>query len=273
MVKGMTGFGSAQFSCGSTKGVVEVKSLNHRYLDIIFYLPVGFGAAEEKIRQAVSRALNRGRVTVSLKITDKAPAKVKLNQGVIKQYIQHAKVFKNEFGLENDLSLSHLIQLPGVVEVAETFLTPGELWSPVEKSLDVCLKSVVQMRLREGRSLAADIKDKLKNMSAEIRKIKARAQEILKQKNKELNDEEFASLQKSSDVNEEMSRLIHYVEEMRLLMNASAPSGKKMDFIAQEMQRETNTIGSKLQDAVVSNAVIALKSKIEKIREQSQNIE
>jgi len=129
------------------------------------------------------------------------------------------------------------------------------------------------MRKREGRSLCADVTDKLRRMLLEIKKIQRRAQEILKEKKGKLTNEEFSSFQKSNDVNEELSRLIHYIEEFKLLLKTDIAVGKKLDFIAQEMQRETNTVGSKLQDKIVSSAVIALKSKIEKIREQSQNIE
>ena len=129
------------------------------------------------------------------------------------------------------------------------------------------------MRQREGKSLAADMGDKLKKMSARLKAIEKRAAQILKEKQKVLKPEEFSSFQKSIDVNEEIARFTHYIQEMTELFKASIPVGKKMDFIAQEMQREANTLGSKLQDQMVSNAVIALKSKIEKIREQANNVE
>jgi uncharacterized protein (TIGR00255 family) len=110
-------------------------------------------------------------------------------------------------------------------------------------------------------------------MLLQVKKIQKKAKSILGEKKKKLNEEEFRSAQKSSDVNEEITRLLHYIDEIAPLLKSQAAVGKKIDFIAQEMQRETNTIGSKLQDKIVSNAVIALKSKIEKIREQAQNIE
>ena len=121
--------------------------------------------------------------------------------------------------------------------------------------------------------MAVDVGDKTKRMLLQVKKIRARAAIILKQKKKKLTVEEFKSFQKNIDIEEEITRLSHYIYEVKQLLKSLVPIGKKMDFIAQEMQRETNTIGSKLQDSAVSNAVIALKSKIEKIREQSQNIE
>ena len=129
------------------------------------------------------------------------------------------------------------------------------------------------MRQREGRSLIADMNKLLNLMLLQTKKIRMRSGIILKEKRKLLTDEEFSSFQKGADINEELSRLIHHIEEFRILLRSDIAVGKKLDFIAQEMQRETNTIGSKLQDKVVSNAVIALKSKVEKIREQSQNVE
>ena len=129
------------------------------------------------------------------------------------------------------------------------------------------------MRQSEGKSLAADVSSQLKRMSMQIKKIRAKVRSILSEKKKKLTAEEFRAFQKSSDVNEEIIRLGHYIDEIFPLIRSKVPVGKKIDFIAQEMQRETNTIGAKLQDKVISSAVISLKSKIEKIREQSQNIE
>lgn len=129
------------------------------------------------------------------------------------------------------------------------------------------------MRKREGRSLARNIVDILKRMTGQVKKIEARTKGILKGQKKILSPEEFTSFQKGYEISEEITRLKHYIQEFGLLVKAPALVGKKMDFVAQEMQRETNTIGSKVQDQVVSGAVIALKSKIEKLREQAQNIE
>lgn len=273
MIKGMTGFGSTKISAGKIRGLIEVKSLNHRYFDINFFLPAGFGSVEEKIRQLVQRKIQRGRVTVALKITEKIPQLVHFNKDTIRQYLKYAQRLKKEFDLTGSLSLPELISLPGVLETKESMPGPENLWPAVNKGLNSALAGLEHMRKREGKSLALDIKDKLGRMRAEIKKIRARAARLLSEKKKKLTEEEFVSFQKSCDVNEEIARLTHYIDEFQLLLKSSASVGKKLDFIAQEMQRETNTIGAKLQDKVVSNAVIALKSKIEKIREQSQNIE
>ncbi len=278
MILGMTGFGALQITTQKMKIMVEVRTLNHRFLDLTYYLPTGFGTVEDKIRQIVQKYLERGRVTVAIKIIHKSNQTIVLNKDIVRKHIHYANALHQEFGLTNDLSLADIIKLPGVLETKEIFVTAEEMWPVLERAIHHSLKSVATMRKREGRSLVLDITGNLKLMSARVSAIRSRVAAILAEKKKILTDEEFKSFQKSSDIHEELSRLSHFIVELKaLLRGSSQPSatsaGKKIDFIAQEMQRETNTIGSKLPDQVVSSAVILLKSKIEKIREQAQNIE
>lgn len=273
MIKGMTGFGTAQIIAGKIKGVIEVKSQNHRYFDVVYYLPIGFASIENRIRQLLNKNIKRGRVTVSVKITEKPSQALTINKDAVKEYLKHAKALKKEYGLKNNLALSDLIRMPGVVEARETMIDVNKLWPIIEKDLRRSVNSLASMRQREGKSLAADFSSVLKRMLLRIKKIRARAKAILKEKKKKASSDEFSSFQKSNDIHEEIERLTHYIEEFKFLLKSTVSVGKKLDFVAQEMQRETNTIGSKLQDKVVSNCVIALKSKIEKLREQAQNIE
>ena len=273
MIKGMTGFGCAPLFSGKIRGVVEIKSVNHRFLDINYFLPIGFASIENKIREIVQKQIERGRVTISLKITSKPLEIVNFNKDAVSKYFKYSQILKKEFGFKDELALSDVIKLPGVVEAKETIINGELVWPALEKSLNSSLKDLNQMRKREGQSLAVDIADKLKKMLQQIKKIEERSNFILKEKKTKLKNEEFSAFQKSIDVNEENSRLTHYIEEFKVLLKSDIPVGKKLDFVAQEMHRETNTIGSKLQDKIVSNAVITLKSKVEKLREQSQNIE
>jgi len=273
MIKGMTGFGSVQMSTSNVKAIIEIKSLNHRFFDINYYLPIGFGSIEQKIRQIVQRNIERGRVTVFIKILEKPKQSVYLNKENVRRNLKYANQLKKDFNLKQDMSVSELIKLPGVLETKESIINVERLWPSLEKSIRTSLAGVMNMRCSEGRSLAKDVADKLRRMKIQIKKIKTRANVIVRDKKKALNTEEYSSLVKSIDINEEVSRLTHYIDEMKVLLKGKVAIGKKIDFVAQEMQRETNTIGSKLQDKIVSNAVIALKTKIEKIREQSQNIE
>lgn len=273
MIKGMTGFGQAQVLSGKIKALIEIKSVNQRYLDVNYFLPVGFGAIESKIRQMIQKEIHRGRVTVSMKIIQKEAQEVVLNKDLARKHLRNVARLKKEVGVKGDLSLSDLVRLPGVLEAKETVTDPEGLWPVLEKGFARALKGLVNMRKSEGRSLALDVKAQLRRMTLQIKKIQSKAKSILNEKKKKLTKEEFRSFQKNSDVNEEVTRLSHYIDEIAPLLKSQISVGKKIDFIAQEMQRETNTIGSKVQDKVVSSAVIALKSKIEKIREQSQNIE
>lgn len=273
MIKGMTGFGAAEISAGKVKGTIEVKSQNHRYFDIVYYLPPGLSALESEIRQSVNKQLERGRIAVSIRITERPLQHISFNKEAVREYLQYAKILHKDFNLTGQLGLSDLIRLPGVVDAKEVTLEAHDIWPAVQKALDSALKGLMAMRLREGKTLSIEMIAILKRMLGQIKKIEMRAKAILKEKKKILTNDEFSSFQKGNDVNEEVTRLKHYIDEFKRHLQDNGGVGKKLDFVAQEMQRETNTIGSKIQDREVSNAVIALKSKIEKLREQSQNIE
>ncbi len=273
MLKGMTGFGTAQISQDDIKATVEIKSLNHKYFDITYYLPIGFGSIEQKIKDVVQKQISRGRVTVAVKLSQKSSQTIALNIDAAKKYMQHARKLQKDFDLPFNITAADLIKLPGVLETKETSLDLEALWPKTEKALKHALNNLINMRLREGKAIYADLSSQLSKMIAQIKRIKTRAQDLLIQQKKKMNDEEFSAFQKSNDINEELTRLTHYIEEMQKLLKNETTIGKQIDFVAQEMQRETNTIGSKLQDKIVASAVILLKSKVEKIREQSQNVE
>jgi len=273
MITGMTGFGAGEITFGKIKGIVEVKTVNHRYLDVAFYLPVGFSSLEDKIQKIVGSQVKRGRVTVSVKITDKPHTNITLNQEVVKRYLDFAKSLGEKHHIKNDITVADIMRLPGVVEAKEVYVQAGDLWPILEKSLQKAVAGVVVMRRREGKALSADINGILKRMIVQISVIKNRTGALLKDSKSRMASDEYASYQKSNDIHEELARLAHYIDEAKMLLRQADGSGKKLDFIAQEMQRETNTIGSKVQDKEVAAAVIAIKSKVEKIREQSNNVE
>jgi len=273
MITGMTGFGSGEISVGKVKGMVEVKTVNHRYLDVAFYLPVGFSSLEDKIQKIIAGQIKRGRVTVSVKITDRPQTNISLNQQAVKRYLDFARELGKKHRIKNDITVADIMRLPGVVEAKEVFVQAQEIWPALEKSLQKAVAGMVIMRRREGKALSADIGGQLKRMQKQISLIKNRTGALLKESKGRMAADEFSSYQKSNDIHEEIARLAHYIDEAKILLRQPDGSGKKLDFIAQEMQRETNTIGSKVQDKVVAAAVIAIKSKVEKIREQSNNVE
>ena len=273
MITGMTGFGACEVNLGKIKGIIEIKTVNHRYVDVAFYLPVGFSSLEDKIQKIITSQINRGRITVSVKITDRPQTNIILNQDAVMRYLDFAKSLSQKHQVKNDITVADIMRLPGVVEAKEVFVQAADLWPALEKSLHKALNGVVIMRKREGKSLYMDINDQLKRMLLQISTIKTRINILLKENKAKMTSEEFSSYQKSNDIHEELARLAHHIEEAKALLKQAQGAGKKLDFIAQEMQRETNTIGSKVQDKDVSAAVIAIKSKIEKIREQSNNVE
>jgi uncharacterized protein (TIGR00255 family) len=273
MISGMTGFGASEVKVGKIKGSIEIKSVNHRYLDPAYYLPSGFSSYEDRVQKILARHLKRGRVTVSVRITEKPQMTIIVNKDAVKRYADIAKTLSKELKIPNNISTADLLKMPGVVEAKETFVQAVDIWPEVEKALEKALVSVVFMRKREGKALFTDINDQLKRMSQRLSQIKTRANALLKEKKSKFTSEEFLSYQKSNDIDEELSRLAHHIEEAKNLLKTSEGAGKKLDFIAQEMQRETNTIGSKVQDNHISAAVIALKAKVEKIREQANNVE
>jgi uncharacterized protein (TIGR00255 family) len=273
MVTGMTGFGTTQIATPTLKVQVDIKTVNHRYLDLSFHLPSGFLSCEHKIKHVVQQKIERGRVTVVVRIIQSPGKEVLLNKDVVKKYIQYAKTLQREVRDETELSARDLISLPGVVEVKDFFVEVDDIWPLLERGIKKVVDGVVVMRRREGMSLVRDVRKQLRMMAAKVKTIRVRSERVLSQKRKELSPEEFKSFQRNIDSNEEVSRLTHYIEELQRFLSSTESAGKQIDFIAQEMQRESNTIGSKMQDVVVSTAVIALKSCIEKIREQAQNIE
>ncbi|HNV23540.1 MAG TPA: YicC family protein [Candidatus Omnitrophota bacterium] len=273
MIKGMTGFGSVEISTKTIKAVIEIKSVNHRYLDVNYYLPIGWASNEEKIRQMIQKMIARGRITVSVKVSQRSSENVSLNKGVVRKYLKYAKDISKEFGLKYDVGIADVIKLPGVFENKEELITPEVLWPQIENGIQQAIVSLLNMRKREGKSLACDLTVQMNKMTNALRQIKKRSDEVLKEKKAQLPSDEYKSFEKGVDIHEEISRMFHHIQEMKMLLKSDVAVGKKIDFVAQEMQRETNTMGSKLQDKIVTSHVIALKSKIEKIREQAQNIE
>ncbi len=273
MIRGMTGFGSAEVRKNSIRFVVELRTVNHRYFDVSYYLPSGFNCLEEKIRGILQKDLRRGRITLSVRVIQQPKKNIILDKEAVQTHLKYIRSLCREFKLTNDVTVSGLIHLPGVLSTQDVFVKPKDLWPVLEVGVKRALRMVVQMRGREGRSLRMDIQEQVRRMDTQVKIIERRLSILKKQKMSILTKDEFISYQKSMDINEEIARLRHYFREVRKYLGVKDPVGKRIDFIAQEMQRETNTIGSKVQDTEISNAVIAIKSKVEKIREQAQNIE
>ena len=162
MITGMTGFGSGEITLGRVKGIVEIKSVNHRYLDVAFYLPVGFSSLEDKIQKIVAAHIKRDRVTVSVKITERPHTNIILNQEAVKRYLDFASALGKKHHIKNDITVADIMRLPGVVEAKEVFVQPGEIWPILDKSLQKAVAGLVILRRREGKALYADSRPRLK---------------------------------------------------------------------------------------------------------------
>jgi uncharacterized protein (TIGR00255 family) len=273
MINGMTGFGRQNFSAPKVKGFIEIRSLNHKYFDIVFHLPPGFGIFEERLKRLLHRRIGRGRITVALVFTSRPEDKINVRQDIAKNYLKTFKSLNKSLHLKSDLGLSNVITLPGVIRCEEAQISPEELWPHVEKAAGKALKNLLRLRRREGDALRRDISEKIARINATLKIFPRRIKEIVAGKRKVLSSEEFSAFLRSSDINEELTRLSHHLKTLKYKLTDGKGAGKEMDFIAQELQREINTIGAKLLDRAVSEGVIKIKSQVEKIREQLQNIE
>ena len=292
MIKSMTGFGRCEVQKDSRKFTVELKSVNHRYLDVNIRMPKKLNFFETAIRTLLKSYANRGKVDIFITYEDlsQAQVSVKYNAALAAEYIKYLKQMEEEFGLENDVRVSTLSRYPEVFTMEEQSEDEEELWNGLKEALEGAFAQFVETRKTEGENLKKDILSKLDILSEQIGFIKERSPKIvaeyrakLEEKMKELlSDTQIEESRIAAEVilfadkictDEEVVRLKSHISHMRSTLEEQDEIGRKLDFIAQEMNREANTILSKANDIEVSDCAISLKTEIEKIREQIQNIE
>ncbi|MBE6049408.1 MAG: YicC family protein [Clostridium sp.] len=293
MVKSMTSFGRAQGEEGKKYLFsIEMKSVNNRYLDINIRLPKFMIALEEEIRKIINKKLNRGKVDVFInyKSYGASDTKPKLNLELAKDYYDCFKSLSESLGLENDITVSKLAKFPDVITLEAEEENLEEILEEIKPLLEMTLEKMLVMRITEGEKLKEDILLKLIEIESCVNQIEGFAEEVPKQYKKRLEDRikeltnnisideerianEVAIFADKAAVDEEITRLYSHLNQMRKTLELNEPIGRKLDFIVQEMNRETNTIGSKCNDMDMTNLVINIKNLLEKIREQVQNIE
>ncbi|WP_066873225.1 YicC/YloC family endoribonuclease [Clostridium mediterraneense] len=294
MVKSMTGFGRAASEEGRDKVFsVEIKSVNHRYLDINTRMPKAMIPLEEKIRRKIKEYLNRGKVDlfINYKNYGKSDSVATLNLDFAKTYVEALKVLKNEFSdLKDDLSLSLVSRHPEVISIEEKEESLDEIWEEISNLLDISLKAMLEMREFEGDKLKEDIILKSNEIENLVSKIEEKSTLIVENYKSKLEERltdilgkievdenrlamEVAIFADKAAIDEEIIRLKSHIKHLRETLELSEPIGRKLDFIMQEMNREANTIASKSTDLDITNNVIDIKNTLEKIREQVQNIE
>lgn len=293
MIKSMTGFGRCEITEGERKFTVEMKGVNHRYLDTNIRMPKKLNFFETSIRSLLKQSIQRGKVDIFITYEDFSENQValKYNEALAQEYLSYFKKMSETFSLENDIRVSALSRYPEVLTMEEQAPDEEELWKGLKKTLEGAIAQFVETRTLEGENLKKDLTQKLNAMLQLVAMIEERSPKILSEYREKLEtkvrelltDTQMEDSRIAAEVvvfadkictDEEVVRLKSHVEHMKeTLLSDENGIGRKLDFIAQEMNREANTILSKANDLEVSNIGIELKTEIEKVREQIQNIE
>lgn len=292
MIKSMTGFGRCEVVLNNRKFTVEMKAVNHRYLDVNIKMPKALNFFEAAIRSELKKYISRGKVDLFITYEDfsEKTSSVRYNREVAEEYLKYLRRMAEEFGLDDDIRVSTLSKYPEVFTMEDAGVDEEELWKELQKALDGAAQMFVEARIVEGEHLREDLIQKLDGMLKLVDFITDRSPKIieeyrtrLREKVKELLAEtavdenrlltEVTIFADKVCVDEELVRLRSHIETTKNTLTEGGSVGRKLDFIAQEMNREANTILSKSGDLEISNCGIELKTEIEKVREQIQNIE
>ncbi len=288
----MTGYGTGSEQKDDISVSVEIRTVNHRFLDIHVRISREYIFLEGEIQQQVRGALDRGRVDVSAAVLNAGSASFLVNSNLVKGYIETAGKLKEEFSLPDSLDLKTLLNLPGVLQNRDTAQSDcsGIVSDLIRKSIHAALEGVLKMRRQEGGALRADMLQNLArveesalrigdlslNSAGEcLQKLRDRLAQLLPQSTMDPQRliQEAALIADKCDISEEVARLKSHVEQYRVLVDAKEKAGKKLDFLLQEMQREANTILSKSGNLEIARHAISVKTDVEKLREQVQNVE
>ena len=292
MIRSMTGFGRCEIQSGEKKFTVEMKGVNHRYLDVNIRMPKKLYFFETAIRTYLKKYIQRGKVDIFVTYEDLSEGQMSLkyNEALASEYLDYFRQMEEKFGLENDVRISALSRYPEVFTMEEQDVDEEEMWNGLREALDGACVQFVSARETEGEKLREDLIGKLDDMKAVVEKIEERSPQILSEYREKL-EEKVKELLADTQIDEsriaaevvlfadkictdeEIVRLKSHIDHMKSTLQAGEGIGRKLDFIAQEMNREANTILSKANDLTVSNYGIDLKTEIEKVREQIQNIE
>jgi len=293
MIKSMTAFAAAEKTKDVLSVAVEIRSYNSRFLDVSLRLPHAYLYMEERIKKLIAERVTRGRIEIRIQIRDDSDEvfTFEVNQQKARAYHEALVQLKNEFDINAQLSVDFLVGAGGVVKPAEIDRDMEAVWPIVKDCLDEAMGDLVAMREREGTNIAQDIAGRLDTIEKCLDQINIASndllshyQERLKERIKELTKntvkidperiaQEAAYLAERSDISEEIVRVESHIKQFRLIMNSEDSSGRKLNFLLQELNREFNTIGSKTEKINISHMVVDIKSELEKMREQVQNVE
>lgn len=294
MIKSMTGFGRGEFQDNEHRLIVEIKAVNHRYNEIVIRMPKNLGPLEDKIRRSVSNLLVRGRIDVFITMDEYGQKKkaVRIDKELAIAYNKALKDLGDLFSISVNDNIQQIAKFPDVIKVEEVTEDVLILWPKLTQAVKIALTNLMSMRLAEGRNIQQDLVLRITDIESYITAVEKRAPQVLVEyKEKILGRmrellatigeepdagrllQETAIFADRTSITEELVRLKSHLTQFRAALNADDAVGRKLDFIVQEINRETNTIASKANDFNVANIVVEIKSEIEKVREQIQNIE
>ncbi len=292
-LRSMTGYGGASVISAGVTVEVELSSVNRKQMDIILSLPRPLSALEPRVEEEISKAISRGRITgdISVRLSSEARRRgVVVDEELARTYLRAIRRTAKNIGLKDDLGSRALLELPDVVRYEQEAESAEQIWPILNRALQGALRHLLAMRLREGRELQKDLEKRVKQLGARLDRVRQRAPQVVASYREKLQarlkaagfefqntDErllrELAFFADKSDITEEITRLDSHFKQAHKLMQSNEPAGRSLDFLAQEMFREINTIGSKANDTAILKDVVSMKAELERIREQVQNVE
>ncbi|MCK4262344.1 YicC family protein [bacterium] len=284
----MTGFGQAEIKSPHGNLLVELRAVNHRFFDLKTKLPPELVALEPRLRSCLQKRIERGALSLFVSWKREKPRQVKIDRGLARQYYREMKALQRELNLPGGIGMELLVNFPEMVRVEEKKESLKKLWPILKEALKRALRDLLVMKEREGRDIGEDVSKRVGKVETELKTIKRRSPQVitnyrkrLRKRVKELGvgvaegrlEIEIAILAERADTSEELNRLDSLLSQFKKIMMEERAVGRRLEFTLQEMNREINTIGAKGADATVSSRVIRVKSELEKIREEIQNIE
>ena len=294
MITSMTGYGRAECIWENNKLTVEIKSLNHRFLEVYVRLPNSVNILELDIKKKITERISRGRIEVTVRMDSDQDnllePELELNRPLIRKYYDLLTQIRQEFALKDEVTLDMIAGLKDAIISADKGVDSTVVWKKMEGVVDEALNSLIVMRQKEGDSLYQDLSLRVGLIGNAMSAIKARSPQVVMEYQKRLTDrvkeltagipldearlaQEVAIMAEKSDIMEEIVRFDSHMDQLKDMLKGSEPIGRKLDFLLQEMNREVNTIGSKTNDSDISRIVVEVKSELSRVREQIQNIE
>ena len=288
----MTGYGRGEAARGGAKFTVEISTVNRKQAELSLYLPRELDALESRARDEINAKVSRGRIAARVQWTAKSGdrAQVEIDRNLAKEYAKEYRKLATDLKLGGEVSLDTILRAPGVLQTSEEELDVESLWTPLRAAVRAALKELLAMRAREGANLKKDLQKRIDALQKSVKAVKRQAPKTVRRHREALLDrlnqsgldlklddervlKEVALFADRIDITEELTRLESHFGQFADYTKSKGPVGRTLDFLSQEMNRELNTIGSKANDPLISRLVVAMKSELEKFREQVQNVE